>query len=133
MLAVRLENLPESSRWYPGAGLYRNVHIITVEDAYIPVWGTYITTPVVNENFAKINVRTEVQLPENADPNHYWVETVIQDSLYREIHRIKTSLSSLPVWRHPFLRVLLSRAPLYGLPTVRFYIRQKHICMKAIL
>ncbi|WP_455498364.1 glycoside hydrolase family 2 TIM barrel-domain containing protein [Coprobacter sp.] len=96
VLAVRLENLPESSRWYPGAGLYRNVHIITVEDAYIPVWGTYITTPVVNENFAKINVRTEVQLPENADPNHYWVETVIQDSLYREIHRIKTSLSSLP-------------------------------------
>lgn len=29
VLAVRLENLPESSRWYPGAGLYRNVHIIT--------------------------------------------------------------------------------------------------------
>ena len=28
-LAVRLENRPESSRWYPGAGLYRNVHLIT--------------------------------------------------------------------------------------------------------
>ena len=43
-LAVRLENLPESSRWYPGAGLYRNVHVIVTENAYIPVWGTYITT-----------------------------------------------------------------------------------------
>ena len=32
-LAVRLENLPESSRWYPGAGLYRNVHLIITEDA----------------------------------------------------------------------------------------------------
>ena len=52
-LAVRLENLPESSRWYPGAGLYRNVHLIITEDAYIPVWGTYITTPSVNEKFAK--------------------------------------------------------------------------------
>ena len=30
-LAVRLENLPESSRWYPGAGLYRNVHEFTTE------------------------------------------------------------------------------------------------------
>ena len=39
-LAVRLENLPESSRWYPGAGLYRNVHVIVTDDAHIPVWGT---------------------------------------------------------------------------------------------
>lgn len=31
-LAVRLENLPESSRWYPGAGLYRNVHLIITEE-----------------------------------------------------------------------------------------------------
>ena len=28
VLAVRLENEPESSRWYPGAGLYRNVHLV---------------------------------------------------------------------------------------------------------
>ena len=41
-LAVRLENLPESSRWYPGAGLYRNVHVIVTEDAHIPIWGTLL-------------------------------------------------------------------------------------------
>ena len=28
LLAVRLENKIHSSRWYPGAGLYRNVHLI---------------------------------------------------------------------------------------------------------
>ena len=28
VLAVRLENLPFSSRWYPGAGLYRNVFLV---------------------------------------------------------------------------------------------------------
>ena len=76
-LAVRLENLPESSRWYPGAGLYRNVHLIITEDAYIPVWGTYITTPSVNEKFAKVNVRTKVVLPEGADPAKYSVETSV--------------------------------------------------------
>ena len=52
-LAVRLENMPESSRWYPGAGLYRNVHVVVTEDAYIPIWGTYITTPQVNDKFAR--------------------------------------------------------------------------------
>ncbi|WP_217278655.1 sugar-binding domain-containing protein [Hymenobacter sp. BRD67] len=30
-LAVRLENFSEASRWYPGAGLYRNVHLITTK------------------------------------------------------------------------------------------------------
>lgn len=76
-LAVRLENLPESSRWYPGAGLYRNVHVIVTEDAYIPVWGTYITTPVVNEKFARVNVRTSVKLPGGAIPSDYMVRTSI--------------------------------------------------------
>ena len=38
---VSLENLPESSRWYPGAGLYRNVHLIDRDKTHIPVWGTY--------------------------------------------------------------------------------------------
>ena len=28
VVEVSLENLPESSRWYPGAGLYRNVHLV---------------------------------------------------------------------------------------------------------
>lgn len=59
-LAVRLENLEESSRWYPGAGLYRNVHLITTNESYIPVWGTYITTPEVNDEFAKVDVKTKV-------------------------------------------------------------------------
>ena len=76
-LAVRLENLPESSRWYPGAGLYRNVHVIVTEDAYIPVWGTYITTPAVNEKFARVNVRTSVKLPGGAIPSDYMVRTSI--------------------------------------------------------
>lgn len=46
-MAVRLENDVESSRWYPGAGLYRNVHLIVNEDVHIPMWGTQLSTPVV--------------------------------------------------------------------------------------
>lgn len=46
-LSVRLENKPQSSRWYPGAGLYRNVHVVVTDRIHIPVWGTYITTKFV--------------------------------------------------------------------------------------
>lgn len=61
VLAVRLENRPEQSRWYPGSGIYRNVHVIITDDVHIPVWGTYVTTPVVTNGFAKVNVRTKIQ------------------------------------------------------------------------
>ena len=60
-LAVRLENFDEQSRWYPGAGLYRNVHIITTNESHIPIWGTQITTPVVTDEFAKVNVKTKLE------------------------------------------------------------------------
>ncbi|MDR2146011.1 MAG: DUF4982 domain-containing protein [Tannerella sp.] len=62
-LAVRLHNLPESSRWYPGAGLYRNVHLIVTDDAHIPLWGTQILTPVVREKNAKVVIRTQLDYP----------------------------------------------------------------------
>ena len=60
VLAVRLENRPEQSRWYPGAGLYRNVHVVVTNNIHIPVWGTYISTPVVNARFAKVNLKTKI-------------------------------------------------------------------------
>ena len=41
-LAVRLENRPQSSRWYPGAGLYRNVRLVETDRIHVPVWGTQI-------------------------------------------------------------------------------------------
>lgn len=60
ILAVRLEIHPELSRWYPGAGLYRNVHLIVTNQTAIDVWGTYVTTPVVSDEFAKIEVQINV-------------------------------------------------------------------------
>lgn len=78
-LAVRLENEHESSRWYPGAGLYRNVHLIVNEEAHIPVWGTQITTPEVSEDFARINLVTELEMPAGKTISDYQVETEIKD------------------------------------------------------
>ena len=79
-LAVRLENFSEQSRWYPGAGLYRNVHLIVTNDSHIPVWGTFVTTPRVNEEFAEVNVKTKIEFPEGAaSASDYELQTVIKD------------------------------------------------------
>lgn len=60
-LEVSLENLPESSRWYPGAGLYRNVHLIITDRVHVPVWGTQITTPYVSREYATVKLCTEIE------------------------------------------------------------------------
>ena len=75
-LAVRLNNLTQMSRWYPGAGLYRNVHIITKNKTHIPIWGVQVTTPVIEKNFAQIVVNTEFVAEKATDIS---VETTIFD------------------------------------------------------
>ena len=61
LLEVSLENLPNSSRWYPGAGLYRNVHLIRTNKTRIPTWGTCIRTPEVSaeEALVEFGIRAE--------------------------------------------------------------------------
>ena len=59
-LAVKLSNQGESSRWYPGAGLYRNVSIIIKNKESIDQWGTFITTPLITQEIAKVNIKTKV-------------------------------------------------------------------------
>ena len=60
-LTVELENKPQSSRWYPGAGLYRNVHLVTTSRVHVPTWGTYITTPYVTASEASVKLITEIK------------------------------------------------------------------------
>ena len=59
-LAVRLENPDKSSRWYPGAGLYRKVQLIVKDKVSFKHWGTFITTPVVFKDIAKVNIKSKV-------------------------------------------------------------------------
>lgn len=60
LLAVRLENRPKSSRWYPGAGIYRKVQLIVKDEIAFEHWGTFVTTPEVSKDVAKINIKTSV-------------------------------------------------------------------------
>ncbi|MBQ6185017.1 MAG: DUF4982 domain-containing protein [Bacteroidales bacterium] len=43
-IKITLDNPEESSRWYPGGGLYRNVWLTEAEPVGVAHWGTYITT-----------------------------------------------------------------------------------------
>jgi beta-galactosidase len=60
ILAVRLRNEGENSRWYSGSGIYRHVWLKAVEPVHVAQWGTFITTPEVNTASAKVKVKTNV-------------------------------------------------------------------------
>lgn len=82
-IVVLLENLPGSSRWYPGAGLYREVRLIDKPEVHIPVWGTYVTTPHVSADMAVVTVKTEL---EGLDAGSVvTLKTVLTDQSGREV------------------------------------------------
>ena len=60
-IAVKLENREQSSRWYPGAGLYRKVTLIESGNVRVPIWGTYVRSTHIDSVCADIEVITEVE------------------------------------------------------------------------
>ena len=58
---VYLENKPQQSRWYPGAGLYRNVHLIETDPIHIPTFGVLVRTPEVSKEKALVTLAVELQ------------------------------------------------------------------------
>ncbi len=61
VLAVRLENKTESSRWYSGAGIFRHVRLVSLSDVHVQHWGTYITTPVVSDKKSSVSIQTRLK------------------------------------------------------------------------
>ncbi|RDW84235.1 hypothetical protein BP6252_01825 [Coleophoma cylindrospora] len=61
MLAIRLDNAVDSSRWYPGAGIYRNVWLVTVDPIHVGYLGTRITTPMVSAEEATVQLVVHVE------------------------------------------------------------------------
>ncbi len=61
LIEVDLENYEQASRWYPGAGLYRNVHLVTTNKVHIPVWGTWVTTPIIKDDYATVKLTIDIE------------------------------------------------------------------------
>ena len=56
LLEVDLQNLEESSRWYPGAGIYRPVKLVLTGNSYIDPWKTFFRTTEIKNGEAILDV-----------------------------------------------------------------------------
>lgn len=138
VLAIRLENLPFSSRWYPGAGLYRNVHLIcTSAKAHIPVWGTFVSTPSVHKDMASVSLGISlISDKENIDIEYYTdiispegekVASRRSVALYHkgDSHVQKFLVKEPKLWspEHPYLYKALTRILVDGVVTDEYETR----------
>ena len=60
-LAIRLDNPPNSSRWYPGGGIYRNVWLLKVSPLHVAQWGTFIRARDVTAASATIDLDVHIE------------------------------------------------------------------------
>jgi beta-galactosidase len=120
-IAVKVDNSEQpNSRWYTGSGIYRKVSLEITNPIAISHWGTFITTPVVNNKRAAVSISTNilnttgkgtlVELKQQIfDPSGKLISTVRKsisvntDSAYNHITR--TSLTNPKLWsiEHPQL------------------------------
>ncbi|MBO6082375.1 MAG: DUF4982 domain-containing protein [Bacteroidales bacterium] len=63
-VAVTLDNKTESSRWYPGGGIYRNVWLTKEARVAVAHWGTYVTTKVTGESSAEVALQVTLESKE---------------------------------------------------------------------
>ncbi len=78
LLAVRLENKVGSSRWYPGAGIYRNVRLVVTNRVHVKRWGTYVITPDIDDGNGTVQLSTSI-LNHTGTTKMVTVETSIRD------------------------------------------------------
>lgn len=61
LIAVRLNNPPDSSRWYPGAGIYRNVWLVKTAPVHVAHWGIFVTTPAITSEAALVDIQVTAE------------------------------------------------------------------------
>ncbi|HEV8430171.1 MAG TPA: beta-galactosidase GalB [Pyrinomonadaceae bacterium] len=87
VIAVKVDNSQQpNSRWYSGSGIYRNVWLTTLDPVHVEHWGTYVTTPEVNNQSATVVIKTRVSNgSKSATPVN--LTTIIQDASGKEVAR----------------------------------------------
>ena len=102
-LRVDLENLEESNRWYPGAGIYRPVTLVYGSSrTHLKQWGLAVNTVSLNAAEALIDIRHQVEKLQ--DNETYWLDVTVKDGKGRTIATTKTPADGMGQF-HTQLRV----------------------------
>lgn len=77
LLAVRTDTEKWESRWYPGAGIYRNVWLVKTGQVQVKHWSARMRTACLTESTARLDLSLEVENHLDKD-----VEAVVKGEVY---------------------------------------------------
>lgn len=115
VLAIKVRNEAENSRWYSGSGIYRHVWLKTLAPTHIAQWGTYLTTPEVSASAAKVNAQTRV-LNESAQPARITLVTRMIDPNGHEAARVESNQTIQPQTTYEFSQSAIIKSPALWAP-----------------
>ena len=78
-IAVRVDPKELSARWYPGAGIYRNVRLNIKNSVNVAYNGTFVITPKITEKEAEVVIKTSLENKKNLKGD-YTLKTVIANN-----------------------------------------------------
>jgi beta-galactosidase len=61
VIAVKVANTGQNTRWYSGSGIYRNVYLTLTQPVHVAVWGAKVTATGITDNSADANVNVSLQ------------------------------------------------------------------------
>ena len=79
LVAVKVVVHQPSTRWYSGAGIYRHVWLTIADPVHVGQWGTYVTTPEIQPDRARVHVRTDVENQGGTDAASVTLTTLVRD------------------------------------------------------
>jgi beta-galactosidase len=91
VIAVRVDPKELSARWYPGAGIYRNVYLNIKNQVSVAQYGTYITTPNITNEQAEIVINTTLENKTNKS-GAYTLNTILLNSEGQEISSTESNI-----------------------------------------
>ena len=123
VIAVRADtSLQPASRWYTGAGIYRHVRLVSKDAVHIPQYGTFVTTPQVDENQAVLRVSSEVFNQSAVDRNVH-LEIKLIDSRGKFVKALNTDSKLIPAGKISGLQneVTIKKPNLWNLDNPSMY------------
>jgi beta-galactosidase len=92
LVAVHVDTRQHSSRWYPGAGIYRKVRLVVTEPIHLANWGTFVTTPQAGADSAKVRIENTIE-NHTAAAGEPEVETTVLDPRGKEVAKMRVNLA----------------------------------------
>lgn len=92
-ILVKVDATQAQGWWYEGAGIYRHVWLVKTDKLHVARFGTYVTTPVISDAEASVNIKTTLKNEYSTEKKITLVSKIVDTKGI--VHDVQTSNQSI--------------------------------------